>query len=176
VRAANLAQGLKPSTSRLLVYMADRAREEPDGTGLFWVSRARTVHELGQHSDTVKAALRELIRKGYASEHRPARSAGPAGRGNTRVIRLHPSAWSQPEPWRASAVASPAMHPSRPRDGHTTTAPQRRSADAGPGPRSHWGIPSAPDPWEELPSVRDGSQDRQASVARLSPRGARGWK
>lgn len=88
VRAALLVPGLKPSTSRLLAYMADVAMY-----GLFFERRERTAHMLGLNPDTIKAALAELIAAGHITEEAPA-----VGGKRTRTLRLHPDRWPQPVP------------------------------------------------------------------------------
>lgn len=94
VKRALYAVGLKPSTSRLLVHMADVC----DEAGLFYESRARTAHQLGMHADTIKAALAELRAAGYVSSVLDARK----GR-HPRHVQLHPEQWRQPEPFGAEA-------------------------------------------------------------------------
>lgn len=88
VRLALLVPGLKPTTSRLLTYMTDVARN-----GLFYERRERTAHMLGINPDTIKAALAELIAAGYVTQESPA----VAGK-RPRTLRLHPERWPTPEP------------------------------------------------------------------------------
>lgn len=90
---AQRVPGLKPRTRELLAFMANIA----DDRGMFYMSRARTAHELSIHPDTIKASLRELIALGYVMEAQPAQPGKSA-----RRIRLLPDRWPGPPEFRAA--------------------------------------------------------------------------
>lgn len=149
VRAALFVPGLPPQTSRLLAYMADAA---DDDNRTFFRSRARMVHEMGIHEDTIKTAIRNLIKLGYLSEVQRARTGK-----NTRILRLHPEAWPQPAPWQ------------RVHGDATTPDPEVRSPDH--PTRAETGVARAVDAaLMPTPPVSSGSSEL---ANRLSPVSAR---